>query len=200
MRDLETGGIVGAGRPVWLLAAVLGAFAAGNLAAATSGAEQGANRSLLPGESVVELEQVDVIGKKLHQMRRELIAAQDRFYAHFNELNTNDDFDIHCTMHAPIGTGIRQRQCRLEFLKEAAAQEGHNFFLGLTSDPPTITRSGVPVQTQWYARSDEYRETVKALLETSPELQELALTWQRLQEQYDAARKQRLEGRRMLIE
>ncbi len=182
------------------MAVVLLAVAAMHWTVAGVAAGQDSNRALLPGESVTELEQVDVIGKKLQQMRHELIAAQDRFYAHFNELNTNDDFDIHCTMHAPVGTGIRQRQCRLEFLREAAAEQGQNFFLGLTSDPPTITRSHVPAQTQWYARSDEYRETVKALLETSPELQELALTWQRLQEQYDAARKRRLEGRRMLIE
>lgn len=189
-----------AGNPVEPMAVVLLAVAAVHWAVAGVAAGQDSSRALLPGESVVELDQVDVIGKKLQQMRRELIAAQDRFYAHFNELNTNDDFDIHCTMHAPVGTGIRQRQCRLEFLREAAAEQGQNFFLGLTSDPPTITRSHVPAQTQWYARSDEYRETIKALLETSPELQELALTWQRLQEQYDAARKRRLEGRRMLIE
>lgn len=189
-----------AGRPVRPMAVVLLAVAAMHWTVAGVAAGQDSNRALLPGESVTELEQVDVIGKKLQQMRHELIAAQDRFYAHFNELNTNDDFDIHCTMHAPVGTGIRQRQCRLEFLREAAAEQGQNFFLGLTSDPPTITRSHVPAQTQWYARSDEYRETVKALLETSPELQELALTWQRLQEQYDAARKRRLEGRRMLVE
>ncbi len=148
----------------------------------------------VPGEQTMELEEVEVIGKKLHQLQSELVETQDRFYALYNKLNTNDDFDIHCTMHAPIGTRIEKRQCRLEFLREATAAEGQNFFLGRGAT------AGISPQTLWFTREDEYRKTIKAVLETHPELIELAEEWQRRQTRYENARKERLEGRLVLFE
>jgi hypothetical protein len=141
----------------------------------------------VPGEQTMELEEVEVIGKKLHQLQSELIETQDRFYALYNKLNTNDDFDIHCTMHAPIGTRIEKRQCRLEFLREATAAEGQNFFLGRGAT------AGISPQTLWFTREDEYRKT-------NPELMELAEEWQRRQTRYENARKERLQGRLVLFE
>lgn len=177
------------------MAVAQGAPAPGDVPAAT-----GQHADSPPPVSSVELEEVEVIGKKLYQMQRELVRAQDRFYSLYNELNTLDDFDIHCTVYARTGTRIQQRDCRIEFLQEATAQAGQNFFLGLTSDPPTPPRAGISAQMLWFQRRDEYRQAVRSLLESNPELQQLALKWQQLQEQYDRARKARHRDRLVLFE
>lgn len=156
-----------------------------------------------PAVSSMALEEVEVIGKKLYQMQRELVAAQDRFYLRYNEFNTNDDFDIHCTDRARTGAIIRQRDCRLQFLQEAAAEEGLSFFhslTGTTGEAHEPSRYVLSAQLRWFERREEYRQNMRRLLEQNPELRELALTWQQRQAEYDRARKARLKDRWILFE
>jgi hypothetical protein len=168
------------------------------LLAPVAAAQAQAVSAPMPGESNLELEEVEVIGRKLYQLQRELIDAQDRFYALYNELNTIDDFDIQCTMEAATGTLMRKRECRLEFLREAQAQEGQDFFLKHTGS--SMGSAAVPPQQLWFQRQDEYRRNIRAILESEPKLQELAAEWHERQVQFDRTRKERLEGRRILIE
>jgi hypothetical protein len=144
-----------------------------------------------------ELAEVDVIGKSLHELEREVIVAEDRFYKRFNTLNTNDDFDIHCRMEEMTGTRVPQRQCRIKFLADAQAMDSQEFLKGLTS-ASGASGMNTPVAAlmpQWVQRRDEYRQTAKALLEKDPELLALANEWLRLHEQYDRVRKERQKGR-----
>lgn len=157
-----------------------------------------ANPPQIAAESAMELEEVEVIGKKLHQLQRELVEAQDRFYALYNELNTNDDFDIHCLMEARTGALIRKRECRLEFLMEASAQEAQDFFLSITGS--AMGSAAISPQMLWLERQDEYRRNIRAVLEANPQLLELAAEWLQRQGQYEKARKERLKGRLILVE
>lgn len=183
----------------WLRVLVL--MAAALLPRAVLAIDQDASSTLaVSGEQTMDLEEVEVIGKKLYQLKKELMATQDHFFALYNEFNTNDDFDIHCTLHAPVGTRIEQRQCRLESLIEAPAQEGQNFFLGLNSDPPQPARPSVSPHTLWYQRADEDRRTMKAVLEAHPVLIEVAGEWRQKQARLEKARKDRLNGRLVLFE
>ena len=168
-------------------------------AAAGVGKEGGAPP---PGESVVKLDEVAVIGKKLRELHREMIAAEDRFYQRFNTLNTRDDFDIHCHMDKATGTNIPKRQCRIRFLEEAGAVDGQEFFRGLTTGSAArgVNTPVAALEMQWSQRREEYRQTAKALLEKDPELMGLATEWVRLQEQYDRARKERHRDRIILFE
>lgn len=186
-----------------LLAGVILCMAAAQGAPAPGGASVAAGQqsdSSPPPVSSVELEEVEVIGKKLYQMQRDVVQAQDRFYAAYNELNTKDDFDVHCVDEALTGTLMRRRECRLEFLREAMAAEGQEFFLGITSDPPRAARFVQPPVQRWFARKEEYRAHVRQLLESSPELQSLASRWMELQAQYEKARKARHKDRLVLFE
>lgn len=146
-----------------------------------------------PGEPVVELDEVPVIGRTLRQLRREAIKAEDRFYERFNTINTRDDFDIHCRMEKATGTIVPKRQCRIQFLMDTEAMDAREFVMGLTTAAAArgVHTPLAPVQTQWVLRREEYRQTVKALLEKDPELMRLAREWVRLKEQYERVRDER---------
>jgi hypothetical protein len=181
-----------------LLAAVMTLAAGIAMAQASANAGPGEPSPPVPGENSMELEEVEVIGKKLYQLQRELVEAQDRFYALYNELNTNDDFDIHCLMEARTGALIRKRECRLEFLMEASAKEAQDFYLSITGS--AMGSAAISSQMLWLHRQDEYRRNIRAVLEANPQLLELAADWLQRQGQYEKARKERLKGRLILVE
>lgn len=151
---------------------------AGNAPAAEAPAE--ANRA--------ELDEVAVVGKSLRRLRREAVAAEERFYKRFNELNTQDEFDIHCEKEKLTGTLVPQRQCRIRFLAEEGAIDAQAFYRGLTG---AAAARGVhtPLATLWPAwqqRREEYQRTVRDLVEQDAGLRALAAEWGQLLLQVEA--------------
>jgi hypothetical protein len=138
---------------------------------------------------IQELDEVFVIGSKLHTMQLEAIAAEDRFYERFNALNTRDEFDVRCQMEKATGTKVPQRQCRVRFLVEAGAVNGQEFHEGLIYGRGINAPLAV-LNAQWLVRRDEYRQTARDLIEKDPELKALALEWVRLQQRFEHARKE----------
>ena len=59
--------------------------------------------------------------KQQQQMRLELQRIETRFYARYNELNTDDEFDIHCADEALTGTAFRNRSCQPRFVADISA-------------------------------------------------------------------------------
>lgn len=158
----------------------------GQLHAATSDAAAA-------GATSMDLDEVQVIGKKLYQLQRELVQAQDHFYALYNQLNTKRDFNIHCALEAPTGTRIRQRICRIQFLEEVETAQAQAL-LGIAPSGPTDP------MLVWLLRQKEYRDNARALLLAHPELRNLAQQWQQAQTDYDTARKNRLKDKKILFE
>jgi hypothetical protein len=159
-----------------------------NLCAVARGAEPEGT----PGTTSLELEEVQVIGRKLVNLQRELVAVQDRFYTVYNDLNRNDDFDVFCRFEAQTGTQVRKWKCQVAFLQDAIAVQAQQMFLGWTSASANSRAYVNTPEEQWLARRDEYRENVRSVALASPELRELAVKWQQLQERYDKA----IKGRR----
>jgi hypothetical protein len=143
------------------------------------------------GAATAELNEVAVIGKKPRELKREAIAAEDRFYERYNMLNTRDDFDIHCRMDKATGTNVPQRQCRIQFLADAGAMDGREFYMGLTngSGARGVNTPNARLLPLWLQRREEYLQAARALLEKDPELMALATEWVRLWARYDQARK-----------
>ena len=172
-------------RRIPLLLIVCGLALSGGTASADVSKEAGAPPA---GESAAQLNEVAIIGKKLRQLKREAIEAEDRFFEHFNALNTKDDFDIHCRMDKATGTRVPKRQCRIQFLADAAAIDGEEFYRGLFNGRGVNTPDAALLPL-WLQRREEYRQTARALLEKNPQLLALATEWVRLREHYDRARK-----------
>jgi hypothetical protein len=57
-------------------------------------------------------------------LRKQIEQAQEAFYGRFNEINSNDGFDIHCRQEVELGSRIPRRICRPNFWREAQATAG----------------------------------------------------------------------------
>ena len=79
-----------------------------------------------PATQQSDLDEIVVQGQRvqLQEMRKELVRLEDRFYARYDDLNTNDDFDIHCFKEARTGTRIIKRTCRAVYEDNALQEEG----------------------------------------------------------------------------
>ena len=56
-------------------------------------------------------DQIVVFGNALAELRIRIELAEDDFYARFNEINSNDLFDVHCYERASAGSRIEDRTC-----------------------------------------------------------------------------------------
>jgi len=56
-------------------------------------------------------EEILVLGKRLEELRIQIELAEDDVYARFNEINSNDLFDVHCYERPDAGSRIERRTC-----------------------------------------------------------------------------------------
>lgn len=112
--------------PAWLPCALL---FAGSLSAQTPGGTQGAG----PRE---DDEEIIVRGQRLEDFRVALEAARVRVYDMFNDLNSNDAFDVTCQVEGSTGTRVRQQTCRPQFKNEIAADAAAAWVHGIKDACP----------------------------------------------------------------
>jgi hypothetical protein len=144
-----------------------------------------------PDTELTELDEVRVLGVKVSQMRARLIAAEERFYARYNELNTNNDFDVECKSEARLGTRLRRRSCKPVYFANAQTAEAQAIILG--DDP-------VDAQVVLLERMEEYRKAALAVINSDPKLRKLARDREKLEELFIKERNKRMKGRWILFE
>jgi len=168
-----------AGRRVIFIASSLAILLVGQVASAQAPA------------SVQQLDEVTVEGQRLYQMRQRIVAAEERFYALYNELNKNDEFDVHCANEAPLGTRLRQRVCRANFIATAEAEFAVSFVAQLAGE----AGGGSAKQPALVAleREPEYKATMLKVVTAHPELLRLLLERNKLEDLYNAARRKRFK-------
>jgi hypothetical protein len=100
-----------------------------------------------------ELDEIFVRGTPLWKLRKAIVESEERFYALYNQLNEQDEFDVRCRLEAPLGTRLKGRICRVAFQEVAEAQFAQAMlwgeFWGETVIDPDLLL---------LARRDEYRE------------------------------------------
>jgi hypothetical protein len=70
------------------------------------------------------LEEIVVYGEKsLGNLRHEVYRTEENFFAAFNSLNEEEEYDVHCFYEVPSFTHIRRHVCRANFVKDATANE-----------------------------------------------------------------------------
>jgi hypothetical protein len=86
------------------------------------------------------LAEVEITGTRarLREMREEIVRLEDKFYQRFNELNTDDQYDVHCNMEQPTGTLLKYRVCRPEFVSTATSEEAKGFLGGYSVAPANM--------------------------------------------------------------
>lgn len=153
-----------------------------------------------------QLDEVQVIGTRaqLDEMRKAINALEDRFYERYNDLNTDDDFDIHCEMEAKIGTRLKLRSCRALYQIAAFVEEGRDAFeirqnvqeqLRLGTPRPMLPRSPpTPSTLEIQRRQEEFRQNMREVAARDPHLVQILKQRAETLERYDAARR-KLFGR-----
>lgn len=167
------------------MAAVVWLCAAASLAPAAQG------ERAMSGAEGQELAEVVVRGTRLWQLRAAIIEAEDRFYARYNQLNANDDFDVHCRQEAPLGTRLKQRVCRIAFQEEAQADHAQVLFTGGFAPDPRLVM---------LERSEEYRANALAVINGDRHLRALVRERERLEKKYEEERRKRFKDRWIIFE
>jgi hypothetical protein len=127
-----------------------------------------------PGASVLADEEVIVVGQNPAAMRERIRLATDAVYAKFNELNSDDAYDIHCRYRATTGSRMRVRVCESNFWRDAQADAGEEIaraFQGRSSFNPDTIYASARLQSQLMsqevyrlmAENAEFRQTLSEL-------------------------------------
>jgi hypothetical protein len=131
------------------------------------------------------LDEAVVKGTRLWKLREDMVRTEEQFYKLFNELNTEDDFDVHCRMEAPLGTRLKKRICRIAFYEDAEAEAAQALLAGQMVIDPNL------VMLQ---RQTEYTKHTLAIINSDQRLLKLVRQRAEIEKKYDAERKRRFKG------
>lgn len=164
-----------------LLAAVLPVAAVAQAPAAD------APQVTMPGSAEPEvLDEVLVLGTQLWKLRQNMIETEDRFYALYNKLNKNQDFDVHCHVEAPTGRIVKERVCRVAFIERAQEVEVKALLDGHSAPPADMV-------TQ--ARQADFEKHFLKVVNSDPRLRKLVREREALGKKYEAEVRKRFADR-----
>jgi len=149
------------------------------------------------------LEEVVVRGQPLSELRTALEMARVRVYDLFNDLNSDDAFDVRCRHEAATGTRMRQHICRPQFKDDISNASARAWVYGIKDwctggltqecifDGPAAQHAMSRAQAEETREGPTQKlfeaELARVLLE-SPELQQAILDYEALERAYDEAR------------
>ncbi len=121
------------------------------------------------------IDEVEVVGQRLDELRFEIEANRITIYELFNELNVDDQFDMHCYRRKTTGSLIKERICVPRFVEDALQNAANLQARGM--DAPLITG-------RVSAGNREMRDKMVELANANPELQSAILDLQDLVDEY----------------
>lgn len=164
------------------------------LAAALPFSVNAAEAPLPAGATIQPMDRGKISTMKPWQLRQEMDRVEQRFYALYNKLSTQDEFDIVCTMQAQPNSKFKHRMCRPRFLLKASNADAQAFLDGVlfsgantgsASDRQSVSSSSLQGGTagegqrggnamlpgsEEAARLDEYRQYMLVIINASPDL------------------------------
>jgi len=149
-----------------------------------------------------DVEEVIVRGRRMSDFRSALETARVRIYDLFNDLNSDDAFDVHCQHEAATGTRIRQHICRPRFIDDISSAAAQAWMDGLRDAcPDGVTQDCIFSESAQQAMSmaqaeealqpvmqQQFELEMARVIAESPELQQAVLDYQALERSYDEAR------------
>jgi hypothetical protein len=147
------------------------------------------------------MEEIIVYGdKSLSQLRRELHKASEAFFDVYNDLNSNDDFDILCDYQTKLGQRRREHICTPKFSLKAEARESTAWLLSgiqlqRSTGPDAGFNTGMGFRTPTARRVVEKEklmfQEMSELLAQRPELREALVEVARAKNGYESERQRR---------
>jgi hypothetical protein len=155
-------------------------------------------------------EEVVVRGKRPGQLRAEVEAARQRAYDVFNEINSNDEFDVRCRKETRTGTNVPTQVCRARFEDEisAAAAKAYTSTLFQLCQPDatgfldtqacmfgqpagSAKSSAQGVENQSPPKHEQMAEEISRLAREDDRLAQAIFDFYEASQEYEAARKRR---------
>jgi hypothetical protein len=143
-----------------------------------------------PAEPIEEVE-INAAREKLRDLRAELVRMEDQFYAKYNEMNKDDQYDVVCHMEARTGTILKSRVCRPVYENDATEAEARALLDG---------RSAPPASMVVLSKYPDFRKNMLDLMRKSPELRRVVKDREALEKRYQAVRKKKFEGKVVVFE
>jgi hypothetical protein len=135
--------------------------------------------------TVEQLDELEVVGKRLYQIRKRAIELEDQIFMLYNDLNKDDEFDVHCRLDVPTGTHLKQRTCQVALYEKARTEEVQGWLRGDYSPSAEL----VALQ-----RYPEYRKASLAVINSNPQLRQLVRARMALEKKYQVAYRERFGG------
>jgi hypothetical protein len=123
------------------------------------------------------IEEITVTGQRL---RMKVSEAEDAMYALFNDLNTDDRYDIVCTMEVRVFSHIRQKRCVPQYARDALMEEAQSMVRG---------QPGMPSQAVMAYHSPRLEAKFQEMVGESQELFEAVARHYELNEAWRLRRK-----------
>lgn len=155
-------------------------------------------------------EEVVVRGRRLTDLRSEVQMAREQAYAIFNQINSNDDFDVYCRDEGRTGTRVTQRVCRAQFENRISAAAATEYMRALSWVCPPGQAGAVDTQACMFSNyasgaksaaqgvegqapsmRDQMNEEILRLANQDERFAQAILEWYEAKQEYEAARRRR---------
>jgi hypothetical protein len=140
----------------------------------------------LAGREESVLDEALVLGTQLWKLRKKTIEVEDRFNALYNQLNKDQDFDVHCHVETPPDRIIKERVCRVAFLENAQEVEVKGLLDGHSAPPADMVAQ---------ARQADFEENFLKVINSDPRLRKLVREREALEKKYGEELKRRVANR-----
>ena len=121
-------------------------------------------------------------------LRAQMVLLRDQIYSDYNKLNSDHQYDIVCTTDVPTDTHFKYLQCLPAFVKDAQVDAAMDFLEQTESSNAIDGYPARPVSMVALARQDAFKKNFLKVMKSHPELRNLALKYQALEKDYEAAR------------
>ncbi|MEO8316409.1 MAG: hypothetical protein ABI645_16650 [Pseudomonadota bacterium] len=111
-----------------------------------------------------QLDEIVVKTDHLNQIRQAMLETENRFYARYNQLNTDDDFDVDCARTASLGSRIQGHRCEIAFYAKAREQESSAYLAGYYAPAAELV---------YLERIVDYRKNALKLINSDLQLRKL---------------------------
>lgn len=148
-------------------------------------AEESAGKAVTKEEIVVSSVRLDDPA----EVRKALSAAEDRFYARYNELNGDDEYDVSCRSVVQTGKRLAERTCEPRFVEEVKRDSSS----ASMNSSRTVGGGSAPLSTSSFSKVnekyEEFRKRLQKFASEDPALQSALVERNQLDQAYRALQK-----------
>ena len=103
----------------------------------------------------------------VRQLRREYRDAEEDFYDAFNEINSDDEFDMDCKNEPELGSRRRVRRCQAEFLWDYEEELGEEMYRRSSTGSAGMSTTSMATLQR---KQDELRAEMNAAIRDYPKV------------------------------